>query len=98
MRLSLVVIVVTCLIGNDIDMLQPLNHPSSDVSWYDETDRISVIRLENLSVRLIGDNNVVGRVHGSSKWDGGSILDRLSPIVRRGMDLVRPCSAGPPRR
>ena len=73
-----VVVAVLGLVGDNVNGNKPLDHPSPDVSGYDETDWEAVIGLENLSVGLVGDGYVVGWIHGPDKGDRHAIIDELS--------------------
>ena len=70
-----VVVVVLGLVGDDVDGGEPLDHTTTDVTRDDETDGEAVIRLKTLTVGLVGNDDVKGRVHGAAKGDGGSVLD-----------------------
>ena len=72
-----VMVVVLGLMLNNINVSEPLDHTSTNVSRDDETDWVSVIGLESLAVGFVGDEDVVGGVHGTSKRDGSSVLDEL---------------------
>mmetsp|Transcript_8335 Transcript_8335/g.12182 ORF Transcript_8335/g.12182 Transcript_8335/m.12182 type:complete len:412 (+) Transcript_8335:790-2025(+) len=61
----MIMVVVFGLMLDDVNVSEPLDHTSTDVSRDDETDGESVIRLELLSVSLVGDEDVVGGVHGA---------------------------------
>jgi hypothetical protein len=75
----MIVIMVLRLVLQHIDIRKPLDHPSTNVSRNDETDRISVIRLKYLSVGFVGDENVIGGVHGTCERDGSTVFDEFAP-------------------
>ena len=76
-----VMVVVLGLMLNNINVSEPLDHTSTNVSGDDETDWISVIGLESLTVGFVGDEDVVGGVHGTGERDGSSVLDELCVCV-----------------
>ena len=82
-----VVVVVLGLVGDDVDGGEPLNHTPSDVTRDDETDGEAMIRLKTLTVGLVGNDDVKGRVHGATKGDGGSVLD-CSTNEKRTMESI----------
>mmetsp|Transcript_10612 Transcript_10612/g.14314 ORF Transcript_10612/g.14314 Transcript_10612/m.14314 type:complete len:345 (-) Transcript_10612:525-1559(-) len=86
-----VMIVILGLVFNDVDFCKPLDHSASNVTRNDETDRISMIGLEDFTISFIGNKDVVGRVHGASKRNGSTVFDKLAPLLVRegtGTNLV----------
>ncbi len=53
-------VVVLGLMGNDVDMLEPLNHSATNIARNDETDGVSVVGLQFLAVGLVGDDDIIG--------------------------------------
>mmetsp|Transcript_6072 Transcript_6072/g.14705 ORF Transcript_6072/g.14705 Transcript_6072/m.14705 type:complete len:506 (-) Transcript_6072:312-1829(-) len=81
-REDTVVVVVIMVLGfmrNDIDLLEPLNHSTTDVTGDNKTDRVSVIGLQFFAIGLVRNDNVVRRIHSSCERNRGSILDLLAP-------------------
>ena len=75
----MVVIMILCFVINDINVCQPLDHTSTNVAGDDQTDRVSMIRLQSFTIGFICDQDIVCWVHGACERDGGTILDQLSP-------------------
>ena len=88
---AVIMLVVFGLLGDDVDGGKPLDHPSPDVSNDDGADREAMIGLENIDVGPVGDEDVVGCIHGPGKGDGNDVLFELSPgilLEGYGPDLV----------
>mmetsp|Transcript_17652 Transcript_17652/g.35949 ORF Transcript_17652/g.35949 Transcript_17652/m.35949 type:complete len:879 (-) Transcript_17652:271-2907(-) len=86
-----VVVVVLGLVLEDVDVGHPLDHPSSNVTWNDETNGKSMIGLQLFPVRLVCHEDVIRGVHGPCQRHRRPVLDQLPPrLVLKGSwpDLV----------
>mmetsp|Transcript_22528 Transcript_22528/g.49087 ORF Transcript_22528/g.49087 Transcript_22528/m.49087 type:complete len:350 (-) Transcript_22528:153-1202(-) len=84
----MVVVMISCFVRNNIDLLEPFNHAAANVSRNNEAHRESMVRLQPFSIGLVRNDNVIGRVHCPRQWHRCPILDALSP----GFFLERPRS------
>ena len=65
------------LVGDDVDGGEPLDHLYHDVSGDYDTDGESMIGIENLTVGLVGNDDVVGWIHCTGKGDRHAALEEL---------------------
>ena len=71
----MVVVVILGLVRDDVDGGEPLDHTAADVAGNDETDGEAMIGLKTLTIGLVGNDDIEGRIHGPAERDGGSVLD-----------------------
>jgi hypothetical protein len=62
---------------------KPLDHPSTNISGNNESNRKPMIGLQCLAVGFVCNNDVVSRVHYAREWDGGSVFDEFPPWFGR---------------
>jgi hypothetical protein len=72
-------VVILGLERNHINVLEPFDHAPTNVSRNNETNRKAVIRLQLLAVGFVGNQDIVGRVHGTSQRNTRTVLDKLTP-------------------
>ena len=58
---------------DDVDGLEPLDHPTADPAGDDDADRDAVVRRPPLAVVMVGDHHVAGRVHRGVDVDRGAV-------------------------
>mmetsp|Transcript_26652 Transcript_26652/g.62603 ORF Transcript_26652/g.62603 Transcript_26652/m.62603 type:complete len:358 (+) Transcript_26652:1218-2291(+) len=75
----MVMVMVLRFVRNYVDLLQPLDHSTADVTWDDETHRVTVVWEQLSSVGLICDENIISGIHCASEGNRCSILNLLSP-------------------
>jgi len=83
-----VVEVIALLVGHG-DALDELDHTAADVARDDDAERKAVVRGEPLAVLLVGQDDVVGRIHGPEHADARSV-DALVALGKLVLGPVEP--------